>query len=62
MLIYKHQGIISWLMIISVNLIVMIGRLYQKTKYAKEEMYEFQKYALHESLLILLHFNGKTRE
>ena len=42
--------------------LVMIVRLDQKTKHAKlnEKKYEFQKYALHESIVIVLHFNGTS--
>ena len=35
----------------------MIARLDQKTKNAKQEMYEFQKYALHEAVVPVLHFD-----
>ena len=38
--------------------LVMIVKLHQKTKHAKWEMYEFQKYALHESIVILLCFEA----
>ena len=41
---------------------MMIGRLYQNTKHSKGEMYEFKKYALHEFLVIVLHFDGTTRD
>ena len=34
----------------------MIVRLDRKTKDAKWEMYEFQKYVLHESIVIVFHF------
>ena len=37
----------------------MIVKLDQNTKHAKcEILYEFQKQALHESVMIVLHFNG----
>ena len=36
--------------------LVMIVTLAQITKQAKCEVYEFQKYALHESIVIALHF------
>ena len=36
----------------------MIVRLGQKTKHATWEMYELQKYALHESIMIVLHLDG----
>ena len=36
----------------------MIVILKQKAKHAKLEKYEFQKYALHESIMIVLHFGG----
>ena len=36
----------------------MIFRLYTNTKHAKwEVLHEFQKYALHESIVIVLHFD-----
>ena len=38
----------------------MIVRLDQKPKHAQREMYEFQKYALHESIVIVLHFDGTS--
>ena len=37
--------------------LVMSVRLDQKTKPAKWEMYKFQKYALHESIVIVIHFD-----
>ena len=36
----------------------MIARLDQKSKLAKWEMYEFQKYAFHKSIVIVLHFDA----
>ena len=38
----------------------MIVRLDGKRKHAKWEMYEFQKYALHESIVIVLHVDGTS--
>ena len=37
---------------------MIIVRLDQKTKHANWEMYEYQKYALHESIVILFHFDS----
>ena len=34
----------------------MIVTLDQKTKYAHQERYEFQNYALHKLIMIVLHF------
>ena len=36
----------------------MIVILEQKVKFAKREMFELQKCALHESIVIVLHFGG----
>ena len=36
----------------------MIARLDQKTKDAKLKMLKFQNYALHESIVLVLHFDG----
>ena len=45
-----HSGRKSCVLVLSV-------RLDQKTKHAKWEMYEFQKYALHESIVTVIHFD-----
>ena len=39
---------------------MMIVRLYQKTNHSKWEMQELQKYALYESIVIVLHFNDTS--
>ena len=39
---------------------MMIVTLEQKTKHAKLEMYEFQKYALHEYITIVLYIDGTS--
>ena len=41
-------------------LLAMIVRLYQKTKHAKCEMYEFKNYKIHESIVIVLHFDDTS--
>ena len=38
----------------------MIVRLDQISKHAKWEMHEFQKYAFHEYIVIVLHFDGSS--
>ena len=41
----------------------MTVRIDQNTKYATwEMMYEIQKYTLHESVMIVIHFNGTSSE
>ena len=38
----------------------MIVRLDKQNKLAKYEMYVFQRYALHESIVVALHFDGTS--